>query len=215
MKTIIFANGKIDNLDLLKDLIDDNDYLIAADGGLKHIRNLGKVPDLLVGDLDSVGQKDLEWVKERGVEVRKFPTHKDQTDLELAILEAVDRGTERLMIAGGLGGRIDQTLANINLLLIPEIESIDVRIDDGREELYLITHHASIHGSPGDAVSLIPLNRRASGVLTKGLEYKLDDETLFPERSRGISNVMKSETAEVSLESGVILCIHTRMKKSD
>jgi thiamine pyrophosphokinase len=213
MKTIIFANGKIENLDLLYELVRDNDYLVAADGGLKHIRAIGKIPDLLMGDLDSVEKKDLKWLEEQGVEIRKFPEKKDQTDLELAILEAVDRGAERLMIAGGLGGRIDQTLANINLLLIPEIQNIDVRIDDGMEELFLITRHAFIHGEKGDVVSLLPLNRPAMGVMTKGLAYKLQDETLFPERSRGISNAMKKSEAEVSLQSGVILCVHTRLTK--
>jgi thiamine pyrophosphokinase len=211
MKTIIFANGKIENLDLLKELVRENDYLIAADGGLKHIRAIGKVPDLLVGDLDSLDKKDLKWLEKQGVEIRKFPEKKDQTDLELAILEAVDLGAKRLVIAGGLGGRIDQTLANINLLLIPEIQNIDVRIDDGMEELFLITRHAFIHGNKGDVVSLLPLNRPAMGVMTKGLTYKLKDETLFPERSRGISNVMKKNEAEVSLQSGVILCVHTRL----
>jgi thiamine pyrophosphokinase len=213
MKSIIFANGKIENLDLLKELIRENDILIAADGGLKHIRAIGEVPDLLVGDLDSVEEKDLKWLKQQGVEVRKFPEKKDQTDLELAILDAVDHGAERLVIAGGLGGRIDQTLANVNLLLIPEIQNIDVRIDDGMEELFLITRHAFIHGEKGDIVSLLPLNRPAIGVVTKGLSYKLQDETLFPERSRGISNVMKKSVAEVSLKSGVILCVHTRLMK--
>ncbi|MBM3136963.1 MAG: thiamine diphosphokinase [Chloroflexi bacterium] len=213
MKTIIFANGKIESLDLLKELVQENDTLIAADGGLKHIRAIGKVPDLLVGDLDSVEKKDLKWLEERGVEVRRFPEKKDQTDLELAILDAVDHGAERLVIAGGLGGRIDQTLANINLLLIPEIQNIDVRIDDGMEELFLITRHAFIHGEKGDVVSLLPLNRPAIGVVTKGLSYKLKGETLFPEQSRGISNVMKKGIAEVSLESGVILCVHTRSQK--
>jgi thiamine pyrophosphokinase len=213
MKTIIFANGKIENLDLLKELVQENDYLIAADGGLKHIRAIERVPDLLIGDLDSFEKKDLKWIEQKGVEIRKFSEKKDQTDLELAILEAVDRSAERLMIVGGLGGRIDQTLANINLLLIPEIQNIDVRIDDGMEELFLITRHAFIHGNKGDTVSLLPLNRPAMGVTTKGLTYKLQDETLFPERSRGISNVMKKSEAEVSLHSGVILCVHTRLMK--
>jgi thiamine pyrophosphokinase len=212
MKTIIFANGRIKELGLLDGFVQEGDYLIAADGGMKHIRALGKVPDLLVGDLDSIDQEDLDWLEEKDVEVRKFPVRKDQTDLELAILEAVDLGAARVVIAGGLGGRIDQTLANINLLLIPEVQNIDVRMDDGREELFLITRHAFIHGEAGDLVSLIPLSRPASGIKTKGLEYKLHDETLFPERSRGISNVMKKDTAEVSLDSGEILCIHTRTK---
>lgn len=215
MRTVIFANGKIENLDLLKGILHQGDYLIAADGGLRHLQALGKVPHLLVGDLDSVSMEDVLGLEARGVEIRRFPTEKDQTDLELAILAAVDLGTPCIIIAGGLGGRIDQTLANINLLLMPELQNVEVSIDDGRDELFLITHHAFIHGRPGDRISLIPLNRPASGINTKGLLYKLRNETLFPERSRGISNKMKKDTAEISLASGVLLCVHTRMSNEN
>ena len=215
MRTVIFANGKIENLDLLKGILHQGDYLIAADGGLRHLQALGKVPHLLVGDLDSVSMEDVLRLEARGVEIRRFPTEKDQTDLELAILAAVDLGTPCIIIAGGLGGRIDQTLANINLLLMPELQNVEAKIDDGRDELFLITHHAFIHGRPGDRISLIPLNRPASGINTKGLLYKLRNETLFPERSRGISNKMKKDTAEISLASGVLLCVHTRMSNEN
>lgn len=211
MKTVIFANGEIQDPIRLESLLQEGDALIAADGGLNHIRLLGRIPDLVIGDLDSVGQEDLQWLAEKSVEIKKFPTQKDQTDLELAILEAVDRGAQRIIIAGGLGGRIDQTLANINLLLLPEIQALEVSLDDGLEELFLIQRHAIIWGREGDLVSLIALNLPAREVRTKGLEYKLHNETLFPERSRGISNVMKGDNAEVSLENGVLLCVHTRI----
>ncbi len=89
MKTIIFANGEIKDIQLLVGLVHESDFIIAADGGLNHIRKLKLVPDLLVGDLDQ-WMKRPEWLEKKGVEIRKFSTHKDQTDLELAILEAVD-----------------------------------------------------------------------------------------------------------------------------
>lgn len=210
MKTVIFANGEIEHQKMLQNLLEEKDFLIAVDGGLRHIRILRKLPDLLVGDLDSVSEEDLIWLREKKVAICQFPPEKDQTDLELAILAAIDLGSEKIVIAGALGGRIDQTLANINLLLIPEIQNIDVRMDDGLEELFLIPRHAVINGAAGDSVSLIPLHSPARGIVTKRLKYKLNNETLFPERSRGISNVMKNSTAEVTLKSGLLLCIHTR-----
>ena len=213
MNTVIFADGMVDNLELLTSILKSGDFLIAADGGLRHIRKLGLMPDLVIGDLDSVTEDDLKWFSENHVETRKFPEEKDQTDLELALLAAVDRGGDPIIVVGALGGRIDQTLTNIYLLLMPELQSMDVRFDDGHEELFLIQNHAEVNGKTGDTVSLLPLLSPAKGIKTKGLRYPLRDEILFPERSRGVSNEMESDKAEISLKSGLLLCIHTRQLK--
>lgn len=213
MNTVIFANGQVDQPDLLKPILRMGEFLIAADGGLRYIRKLGLKPDLLIGDLDSVTDEDLKWILENHIETRKFPKKKDQTDLELALLAAADRSGEPITVVGALGGRVDQTLTNIFLLLMPELQSADVRFDDGHEELFLIQNHGKVIGKKGDTVSLLPLLSPAMGIRTKGLRYPLQDEILFPERSRGVSNEMKSDIAEVTLKSGVLLCIHTRKLK--
>ena len=210
MNTIIFANGEVDQPDLLHAILKKGEFLIAADGGLRHIRKLGMKPDIVIGDLDSVTDDDSEWINKNHIEIRKFPKKKDQTDLELALLAAVDRAGDPITVVGALGGRIDQTLTNIFLLLMPELQSADIRFDDGHEELFLIQNHGFVIGKKGDTVSLLPLLSPARGIKTKGLKYPLQDEILFPERSRGVSNEMVSEKAEVSLKSGVLLCIHTR-----
>lgn len=213
MKVVIFANGEIQKPESLQAMIADGDFLIAADGGLRHIRQMKKIPDLLVGDLDSISEKDFHWLKKNSIEIQRFSTDKNQTDLELALYAALDRGADAILVAGALGGRTDQTLANINLLLMPELQNLDVRLDDGLEEIFLVQHHAIVTGTAGDLVSLIPMGSLANGIRTKGLKYKLIDETLFVERSRGISNVMKSDRAEVAVRSGILLCVHRRKMK--
>jgi thiamine pyrophosphokinase len=105
---------------------------------------------------------------------------------------------------------LDQTLANLFHLLRPELEALDVRFDDGREEIFLIREAGCLTGSEGDIVSLIPLLGICEGVSTEGLRYPLSNETLYPERTRGISNRMLGESARVSLAQGVLMCIHTR-----
>ncbi len=177
------------------------------------MRKLGLKPDLVIGDLDSVTDDYSEWILKNHIETRKFPMKKDQTDLELALLDAVDRAGDPIIVVGALGGRIDQTLTNIFLLLMPELQGADVRFDDGREELFLIQNHAEIIGKKGDTVSLLPLLSDAMGIKTNGLRFPLHDEILFPERSRGVSNEMESGKAEILLKSGVLLCIHTRKLK--
>jgi thiamine pyrophosphokinase len=213
MNTIIFANGEIEDPKLLTPILKWGEFLITADGGLKHIRNLGLIPNLVIGDMDSVSRDDVKWLCQNQVETRKFPKKKDQTDLELALLEAVERGGDPVIVIGALGGRIDQTLANIFLLLMPELASVDVRLDDGHEEVFLIKNQAEVRGKKGDMVSLLPILSPAKGIKTKGLKYSLNNETLLPEHSRGVSNVMEAEKAEISLKSGLLLCIHTRKLK--
>jgi len=216
-RALIFANGEQIDLEAVRALIQPDDYLIAADGGLRHLRSLGLEPHLLIGDLDSVEPDGLARLKEQGIRVVQYPVHKDETDLELALETALQEGYAHILILGALGGRLDMTLANIFLLGLPGLSDRDVRLDDGIEEVFLVRPSSTplqarggIHGQPGDRVSLLPLGGPAHGVRTSGLVYPLRGETLYPERTRGISNEMVGASAGVTLEVGQLICIHTR-----
>lgn len=187
-----------------------DDFLIAADGGLRHLRRLGLKPHLLIGDLDSVTEADVEWASANGAEVRRYPREKDETDLELALKAAVDTGTRTILVAAVLGGRLDQTLGNLFLLTRPELNGLDVRLEDGVEEVVLIHDRIELHGQAGDIISLLPLNGPALGVTTTALKYPLDGEILCADSTRGISNVMKAHEAVITISGGLLLCIHTR-----
>lgn len=207
----IFANGDLPDPSALRALIAPGDRLIAADGGLRHLRRLGLTPHVLVGDLDSVDPADLPALRTAGVQVERFPREKDETDLELAVFSALRAGCRWLRIAAALGGRLDQTLGNLFLLALPALAEVDARLEDGREEVFLIRGRAEIHGRAGDIVSLLALGGEARGVTTTALRYPLRGETLYLERTRGISNVMLGDTAAVELEGGSLICIHTRI----
>lgn len=209
-RTVIFVNGRLRSPKRMAVLLRPDDWLIAADGGLRHLRHLGLAPRLLIGDLDSVTEDDVQWAVSRGAEVRRYPREKDETDLELALLAALQTGSRGILLAAALGGRLDQTLGNLSLLLRPELAGLDARLEDGREEVFLIRAQAEIHGRKGDIVSLLPWNGPAEGVTTQSLRYPLYDETLYPDQTRGISNEMLAGTAQVSLRAGLLLCIHTR-----
>ncbi|HEX9018298.1 MAG TPA: thiamine diphosphokinase [Anaerolineaceae bacterium] len=215
-RALIFANGPQINLQAVRALIRPDDYRIAADGGLQHLRRLGLQPDLLIGDLDSVEPGEVEALKASHVRVEQYPVQKDETDLELALLAALREGCTRLLILGALGGRLDMTLANIFLLGLPELMDVEARLEDGREEIFLVRPADDaeaggvIDGQPGDTVSLLPLDGPAGGIRTSGLYYPLRGETLYPERTRGVSNQMVDSQARVTLETGRLICIHTR-----
>ncbi len=211
-RAVIFANGEIKDIDRLRDILRTDDVLIAADGGLRHLKALGMRPSILIGDLDSVSPEEILDARENGVDIKQYPVDKNETDLQLAIDLAVGMGFSNILIAAALGGRLDQTLGNIYLLSGSVNSQVSIRLDDGLEEVFLITSSACIDGAPGDIVSLLPLGTPVFDVKTDGLKYPLNYEKLLPDQTRGISNVMLADTAQVSISRGVLICIHTRHK---
>lgn len=215
MHVIIFANGEIADYPSLEGTFQPGDLLVAADGGLRHLRKLNLEPALLIGDLDSVTPEEAETAAAAGVFIQQHPKDKNETDLELALNHVLQAGFKDIRVAGGLGGRLDHTLGNINLLLDERLAGCDVRLDDGREEVFIIRARAEVEGRAGDIVSLIPAGGDALGVTTRGLAYPLNAETLRLEGTRGISNRMLEESAEISLTNGRLICVHKRIKEKE
>ncbi len=208
-RVILFANGPLERPEQLRAFLQPDDILIAVDGGLRHLVTLGLTPDLILGDLDSANPADVARLESQGVPVRRYPAEKDETDLELGINAAFDYGPAAIRIVAALGDRLDHTLGNIYLLTQPRLAQMDVRLIDGEREVFLIREQATLSGRPGQLVSLIPLMGPVPGVTTAKLAYPLRHETLYPDRTRGLSNVMTADTATLSIDSGILLCIHT------
>jgi len=207
-KAYIFANGELSQYENVKSGICQGDFLVAADGGSRHLNRMGLIPDLLIGDLDSIDPDYLVSLESSYTIIEKAPKEKDETDLELAIIAVVKCGLQVIRIAGALGGRIDHTLGNISLLLREDLAGCDVRLIDGEQEVFLIRDYTRITGAAGDIVSLIPWGNTVHGVSTSGLQYPLHAEALCPDKARGISNVMVSDTAEVRRDTGILVCVH-------
>ena len=205
---LLFVNGDFPQPEKILAQITPEDILIAVDGGLQHLTQHNLIPDLIIGDLDSADPDEVQRLKAQGVEVRQYPVNKDETDLELALNAAIERQPDLIWVVAALGARIDQTLGNIFLLIQPELSSIDVRLVDGLREIFLLRGSGIIEGSPGQRVSLLPLNGPAVNIRTEGLAYPLKGETLYPDRTRGISNRLTTPIARVNFEAGLLLCIH-------
>ncbi len=182
-------------------------FNIAVDGGIRHLRESNLIPDILIGDLDSVSEQDLAWCKNLQIEIHQYPKEKDQTDFELALDYALKKNGDKIIVFGALGGRIDHTLANIGLLGNPDYADRDIRIFSNNEDIYFLHSPTTIKGNIGDIISLIPWGGPVLGVTTIGLQYPLSDEDLLPDRSRGISNVMSSNEAIIQFKKGNLLCV--------
>jgi thiamine pyrophosphokinase len=152
----------------------------------------------------------LQKLQSDGGLIELFPHDKDETDLELAIQHAIELAPKEIVIVAALGGRLDHTLANIALLSNPQYSAFNLKLDDGVEEIFFCRDQVEVHGRSGDIVSLIAWQDAVTGIQTENLKWALDNETLVPEKTRGISNEMTADSANIKISSGVLLIIHTR-----
>jgi thiamine pyrophosphokinase len=188
--------------------------VVAADGGAVKALELGLRPHLVVGDGDSLPSQRAVVMRASGSEVIVHPAAKDESDTELAVLEAVRRGATRIWIVGAVGGpRLEHEVANLLLLSHPIIADVDARIVDGWTEMRVIGHGgaaaANIDGAAGDYVSLLPLSDSVEGVTTRDLLYPLVEATLSQGPARGLSNELTGRSATVTTKRGRLAVIHT------
>jgi thiamine pyrophosphokinase len=209
-RAVIFVNGRIPELELIRRLIQPEDTLLAADGGTRHILALGLMPSIIIGDLDSLTPEVRRSTEQSGTRLIQYPRDKDETDFELALHYAIENGYRQILVVAALGDRLDHTLGNLALLSDPRLSTFDVRLDDGVEEAFFTRGSCQVRGAVGDIVSLIPWEGEVSGVTTDGLRWPLRGEKLHPDKTRGISNELLEETASVSLKSGLLLIVHHR-----
>lgn len=183
------------------------DLVIAADSGLALAHRLGLQVHVAVGDFDSAAAADVQRAADTGAEVLPLPRRKDETDLEVAILEAQRRGADRVLVVGGTGGRLDHLLANALVLASDRWRAMSVTGRFGRARVWVVRGEVVLTGTPGEIVSLIPATDRSAGVTSEGLAYPLAGVTLEAASARGLSNALITETARVSVVDGVLLAI--------
>lgn len=208
MTIVIVAHGDLENPEWIKSLLDSATAVIAADGGAWHLDRLGTRPGIIIGDLDSYPQEKIH----PDTKIIQHPPDKDETDLELALLYAVEHFDEDIRVIGAFGGRVDQMLANILLLSHPQILSRPVRLLSQYQTIWLATNTTSIEAEVGDTLSLIPLNGDVLVQSTTGLKWPLNNSTLTFGPARGISNVLTQPLATITVANGYLLCIHTRQE---
>ena len=209
-RAILFANG--DCPGKLELQISEKDYLIAVDGGLLNMLKLGLQPHLLIGDLDSISAADLHQCQQAGVEILRFSPQKNETDLELALLEAIKREFPQILLTCALGGRLDHSLGNLSILAMPESKGLQISILDGQTSVYLVRDQLHLETTQGDLVSLIPAGTEVQGIHTDGLRYPLENEKLDPWKTRGLSNIALGERVSVYLRSGQLYVFHISTK---
>lgn len=184
------------------------DLVIAADGGALHALAAGVVPDLVVGDMDSLGEEGTRQVEERGASLERHPARKDKMDGHLAVLAARGRGVADLDLLCAAGGRLDAVFALPHLLLAAERLGMRAAVVAGWGEMFVVEDGTrTVEGEPGASVSVFPVSGSARGVTLEGFEYPLRDARLEPGDTLGFHNQLAVGEARVAVREGALLVI--------
>lgn len=213
-KALVVTGGNIERA-FCMDYLKKNafDFLTAVDHGLQFFYDAGLAPDLAVGDFDSADKETLRHFQEmEGIEWRKLVPEKDDTDTEAAIRQVIAKGYAQIHVLGATGSRLDHVLGNIGLLGIGLEEGAEIFIVDSHNRIRMIRDNITLLKKErfGDYVSLLPVSEAVFGVTLIGMKYPLNDHTLTPFNSLGISNEMIEERAEIRLKGGTLLVLETR-----
>ena len=210
VQAVVVLGGELAAGPRIKAALDAADIIIAADGGAERLEGIGVMPDVVIGDLDSISDTRLIELRRTVPEILRYPARKDATDAELALDEAIARGATEITVLGALGGpRSDHELANVLLLAAPTFRDRGVRLLTELLEAWAVWNSERTFASqPGDTVSLLPVGDAVAGVTTHGLEWKLDQAALTVGSTYTISNAATSSQASVSITTGTLILFH-------
>ncbi|MHB8962523.1 MAG: thiamine diphosphokinase [Saccharofermentanales bacterium] len=207
----------------LKEICAKAEFVVAADGGMKHLAALGIRPDILVGDMDSISGTLLMNVQsDPGIEVVRYDTRKNMTDSEIAVQNAISHACSSLLLIGASGSRPDHVLSNQMMAASIAQKGIPCILTDGITSIFTVTAENSPFRYPlqglrvdADVISIIPVIGDARNLSIRNLEYPLPEPFLAFGSTRAVSNTIcgssgtGEEYAEISLDSGVVFFVHT------
>ncbi|MBC7961079.1 MAG: thiamine diphosphokinase [Vallitaleaceae bacterium] len=211
MKVMILSGGNLQT-DFLKKQITTYraDKILCADGGAQPLFEAKIIPDVLLGDFDSISSEVFNFFINQGVKVVRFNCEKDQTDTEIALDYAINLGATDIVLLGGTGTRLDHTLANI-MILEKYCRLAICKIIDPHNEIEVLQgiQTTQFEKQNFKYISLIPLSKKVLGVTTQGLKYPLKDATLLRKESFGISNEIIEDPCTLQMSKGTMVVIRS------
>ena len=213
-KCIIVGAGDLTVSEVKKE---EQDLVIAADGGFSYCAFLELVPDIIVGDYDSLGEEELQNLKRimedaaqgnSGTEVVVLPVEKDDTDMLAAIKIGLEKGYRDFRIYAGMGGRFDHSIANVQCLLYLKKHGASGYLCDGTGMILVLQDESVEFKEDLEGVlSLFALGKEASGVTIRGMKYTMEKGTITNDYPVGISNEFIGQKAYIAVEKGELLCV--------
>lgn len=181
------------------------DFVIAADGGLLTINGLGIVPDIILGDFDSLGYVP------KGDNIIRHKVEKDDTDMMLAVEKAIELGYHNITIFGGTGGRTDHTIANLQTMLYASTNGVNIKMMDSGNVYRVITDEKiTLQAKNKGTFSVFAMGGRAKGVNIEGAMYSMKNGELTSDNPTAVSNSFAGHNVNISVEEGSLLIIEER-----
>ena len=206
MKTLVLCNGLSPSRGLFDSCIEWADFFIAADGGANAARSFGRMPDIIIGDLDSFRAKEDDAEEHEVV----YDSDQQTNDLEKALKIALEKGSSKVRVLGATGLRLDHTLKNLSVLKQFDAEFEDLVMKDDFGDTFLLPKDFERAMEIGRQVSLFPLSGTVTGISTDGLKYALDDDTLKNGEQDGSSNEVVSSPVRIRYKEGDLLIFVVR-----
>jgi thiamine pyrophosphokinase len=207
MKALILAHGTPPSNTLLRQEWQNADLRIAVDGGANYLHENDLLPDLLIGDLDSIELKALQKITEHRIETIKYPSAKDNSDSHLALNKALEHGATNITLLGCTGKRIDHLLSNIGLLAKYSSKKVTITIKDDFNTLTLLHTSTKISGTLGTNFSLQAYSDIVKKLTIIGSKFTLENYDLKLGDDLTISNEFLENAVEIQFESGKLLLI--------
>ncbi len=210
MRAVVVANGDICNYEYYRDIVSEADFVVCADGAVRHCIALNVLPDLWIGDFDSCSYEELinKHTQLKNVNRITLDTHKDVTDTHAACDIAIARGCNNITIIGAIGTRFDHSISNIHLLEYLHTKGVGACIENEHNTITVFDSELKLR-KKRKYLSLIPLDSEVVVQNTAGLLYPLENFKLPRQISRGVSNEIIGDNAVVTLEKGVMLAIES------
>ncbi len=193
----VVGAGECKELNIAKN---PDDIVIAADAGIEHLEKAGIKADYIIGDFDSLGRKP------EGGNVTVLKPEKDITDMQAAVDKGIEIGFDNFVIYGATGGRLDHTLANIQLIASLAERGMKAEIKDGKTVIRAVCNSSvSFSEEYSGYISVFAHSDICSGVTVKGLKYELENAELKNNFALGVSNEFTGKKSFVSVECGTLI----------
>jgi thiamine pyrophosphokinase len=211
VRAAIFLNGAPDSEPLIQAVAKGASLIVAADGGARYALAAGIVPDLIVGDMDSLGEDLAREAEQRGAALQRHPARKDKMDGHLAVLAAGERGATAADFLCAAGGKPGAVFAVPHILLAAERIGLRSTVSADWGRMFVLEAGSRIvEGTAGDSVSIFPLSGPATGVTLEGMTYPLTNASLEPGDTLGFHNELVGQKAKVSVVSGALFVLQEK-----
>lgn len=207
MRAVIVSGGNPPSKKLLLSYLKSDDFLIGVDHGCDCLLEYNIIPNLILGDFDSVRKEVIEEFKAKKVIILEYNSDKDYTDTDLGYLKAKESGANEIILFGATGTRMDHMLGNLGILIKSLKEGIKMQIIDENNKIFVVDKESSFKGNYGDTISFHALSDKVPNLTIKGAKYKLESYDMGLLEPRAICNEFIDNDITISFDSGLVLVI--------